>query len=119
MKVEMPESEPVKIYGDSNKENPCLKKVEAAESMFFEDYSRRVFDALAIPNNNVIVTGGNGVGKTSLVKHIQHLFDTYNCPSQFFSCEIMELFQLKLSDGIKSVTDYEERLNSVFGYIMD
>ena len=119
MKVEMPESEPVKIYGDSNKENPCLKKVEAAESMFFEDYARRVFDALAIPNNNVIVTGGNGVGKTSLVKHIQHLFDTYNCPSQFFSCEIMELFQLKLSDGIKSVTDYEERLNSVFGYIMD
>lgn len=115
----MPEGEPVKIYGDTKAENPCLKSVEGSESLFFEDSARRVFDALAIPNNSVIITGGNGVGKTSLARHIQYLMNAYKCPSTFFGCTMKELVQLRLSDGIKSVSEYEERLNGVFEYIMD
>ena len=119
MKIDMPNGEPVKIYGDTKPENQCLNKVEGVESLYFEDYSRRVFDALLIPNNNVIITGANGVGKTALVKHIQHLADTYKSPMPFFNMKIYELVQLRLSDGIQKVSDYEERLNGVFEYIMD
>lgn len=119
MKIDMPKGEPVKIYGDTKPENQCLEKVEGVESLFFEDYARRVFDALLIPQNNVIVTGANGVGKTSLVKHIQYLADTYKSPMPFYNMKIWELIQLRLTDGIQKVSDYEDRLNGVFEYIMD
>lgn len=115
------EKNPLNIYNNLTYTSDCdmeyCKCVEPEAGLFFEKYTDRVFDALSVENHSVLITGGHGTGKTTLVKHIQYLINNYKCPKQFYNSDICELDQLKLSYGIKSISEYEERLSAVFSYI--
>lgn len=119
------EGKPVEIY---NKEtirvdgktkdgmflNYYTNKVKPKNCIGFEKYEYQVFDGLLKANGAVLITGQKGVGKTALVKHIQHLVQTKNCSSKFYNTELHTLNFCRLTNGIKTLNDFEDRLCGVF-----
>ena len=122
----LPEKNPIKIYDTRDNKMDKIEKrgieyctgVEAEEGLFFDKYAEMVFDALSMKNHSVLITGGRGTGKTTLVKHIQYLINNYKCPKQFYNADIYELNQLSLSYGIKNIAEYEERITNMFTSMM-
>lgn len=115
-----PEKNPIRVYEDKitskakQNEIKCCISVVPERGLMFEKYAERVFDALTVNNNSVIITGGRGTGKTALVKHIQYLINNYQCPKQFYNAKLFELKQLSLGYGIKSIAEYEDRMLEMF-----
>lgn len=125
MAVTTPEKNSVDVYNNNKsytqKENEKLewcKTIHSKQALFFDKYAERAFDILTTEASPVLITGGHGTGKTSLVQHMQFLIDNYGCPKQFFDYKIVELDVLLLSYGIKTITEYEERLVTLFGDII-
>lgn len=120
----LPEKKPVNVYkNDLN--SPAGKSgveyctdLKPEKGLFLDKYAERVFDALSTKQHSVLITGGRGTGKTALVKHIQYLINDYKCPKQFYNAEIYEMSQIALSYGIKSIAEYEERLNDMFSSML-
>ena len=119
----LPEKKTVNVYkNDTNFAETNIgycTPLEAERALFMDKYAERVFDALSTKNHGALITGGRGVGKTALVKHIQHLIENYKCPKSFYGADIYELSQLALGYGIKSIAEYEERINDMFGSIIE
>ena len=119
----LPEKTPVNVYKNDWNQKESLNveyctPLKAEKALMMEKYAERVFDALSTNNHSVLITGGRGTGKTALVKHIQHLINTYNCPKSFYNAEIFEMNQLALGYCIKSIAEYEERINEMFNSIL-
>ena len=119
----LPEQKPIGVYstGTDLPEKSSIEyctELQAEEGLFLDKYAERVFDALSTKKHSVLITGGRGTGKTTLVKYIQYLIDNYKCPHQFYEAKIYELSQLALGFGIKSIAEYEERMNEMFGSML-
>lgn len=116
----LPEKKPVKVYNNDWNNAPGKNGVEYCSNLkpeiglFFDKYAERVFDTLSTKQRSVLITGGHGTGKTTLVKYIQYLINNYKCPKQFYNAEIYEMSQIALSYGIKSIAEYEDRLAKMF-----
>lgn len=120
----LPEKKPVNVYKNDWNNSAGKSGVEYCtdlkpeKGLFLDKYAERVFDALSTKQHSVLITGGRGTGKTTLVKHIQYLINNYKCPKQFYNAEIYEMSQIALSYGIKSIAEYEERLNDMFSSML-
>ena len=118
----LPEKKTVNVYKKSGNTGINIEyctPVKAENALFMDKYAERVFDALSTKNHGVLITGGRGVGKTTLVRYMQRLISEYKCPKQFYGAEIYELSQLALGYCIKSIAEYEERINEMFGNIIE
>lgn len=63
--------------------------------------------------NNVIIVGGAGVGKTSLVHGLAHMINEYKVPSQLRNKRILMLNPTSLVAGTQWRGMFEERLNNL------
>lgn len=121
----LPQEERIPIYKNNGEEDRTTQGVKAEfcrkvlpeKAIGMDDYARRMFDSLAIGNHGVFITGGKGVGKTALVKHLQYLMANYKCPSPFYGGEIYEMDMFALSSQIKSLAEYEDRIMRMFSSI--
>lgn len=120
---------PVELYdnavvatGENSKGNGFTKiysvKARPKKCIGFDGYAEQVFDSLLKRNGSTLVTGQRGVGKTALVQHVQHMIDEKLCPSKFYNVEIRKADLLTLSKNIKSLAEYEERLDGLFGEML-
>ena len=118
----LPEKKTVNVYKNNNNIGINIEyctPLKSEQALFMDKYAERVFDALTTKNHGVLITGGRGVGKTTLVKYVQYLISNYKCPKPFFGAKIYEMSQLALGYCIKSIAEYEERINEMFGNIID
>lgn len=118
----LPEKKTVNVYKNNNNIGINIEyctPLKSEQALFMDKYAERVFDALTTKNHGVLITGGRGVGKTTLVKYVQYLISNYKCPKSFFGAKIYEMSQLALGYCIKSIAEYEERINEMFGNIID
>lgn len=63
--------------------------------------------------NNVIIVGGAGVGKTSLVHGLAHMINDYKVPAQLRNKRILMLNPTSLVAGTQWRGMFEERLNNL------
>ena len=118
----LPEKKTVNVYKNNNNIGINIEyctPLKSEQALFMDKYAERVFDALTTKKHGVLITGGRGVGKTTLVKYVQYLISNYKCPKSFFGAKIYEMSQLALGYCIKSIAEYEERINEMFGNIID
>ena len=119
----LPEKKTVNVYknnkSDTGTNIEFCTPLKPESALFMDKYAERVFDALSTKNHGVLITGGRGVGKTKLVKYVQYLIENYKCPKSFYGAEIYEMSQLALGYCIKSIAEYEERINEMFGNIIE
>lgn len=94
--------------------NYYTSKVKPKNCIGFEKYECQVFDSLLKTNGATLVTGQRGVGKTALVMHIQNQIKTKNCSSKFYGIDFYKLDLCHLTNGIRTLSDYEDRLCNVF-----
>lgn len=120
---------PVELYdnavastnGKENKEsfvNVYSTKVIPKECVGFNEYTEQVFDSLLKRNGSTLITGQRGVGKSALVQHVQYLINEKNCSSKFYGVEFRKVDLLHLSQNIKSLAEYEERMDGLFRGMM-
>lgn len=117
----LPKEKTINVYDNLSKnttttrENNASKavtfcdKTVSAKALFFDKYASRAFDILK-SSSSLLITGGKGVGKTTLVNHLQFLIDTYNCPKSFYDSKIYMLSQIALGYGVRFTAEYEEHL---------
>ena len=93
-------------------------EVKPRGAVGFEKQSEQLFDCILKDNGCALVTGANGVGKSALVRNIQKLICDMKCPTRFFGVKIYEINMLRLISGIKSISDYEDRLGGILGGLL-
>ena len=64
-------------------------------------------------NNNIILTGENGVGKTSLVKHIANMINNGQVPKSFSNKKLMEINFSSLISGMMFKGAFESRVKNI------
>lgn len=120
---------PVELYGDAVADDGTTAGKEGYIGVYsyrvapkrcvgFDGYAGQVFDSLLKMNGSTLVTGQRGVGKTALVRHVQQMINDKMCPSKFYGVEFRRVDLLTLSQNIKSLAEFEERIDGLFGAML-
>ena len=109
-----------KKTGNSTIENYCTDITELARTNKLDNIIGREHDLDEMikilcrrKKNNVIIVGGAGVGKTSLVHGLAHMINNYKVPAQLKNKRIMMLNPTTLVAGTQWRGMFEERLNTL------
>jgi ATP-dependent Clp protease ATP-binding subunit ClpC len=109
-----------KKTSNSTIENYCTDITELARTNKLDNIIGREHDLDEMikilcrrKKNNVIIVGGAGVGKTSLVHGLAHMINNYKVPAQLKNKRIMMLNPTTLVAGTQWRGMFEERLNTL------
>lgn len=67
--------------------------------------------------NNILIVGGNGVGKTAFAKHLSETLGMDKCPDSLSGLSIMELDTNRILSGTQYRGDLEARIDDVMSGI--